>query len=220
MKFGIIFYSFLGIIALLIGVYLLNRLSILSIIFFIGAFVNGVFIYKEYNIHKNNKTIYDENTLPQEIIIKYSTSSKIIAISTYSIFIIVGFLFLSSIIIKFNFASILILTIISGFTIFFIIKVILAIKIIPKVMISINDKGIQLKDQPRFLWSEIQLEKIISKHLKNPDSKHDYKAEINYLYFFHNNEKIEIKIDDFDITDYQLAQALKIYRLRYNSINK
>ncbi|MCD1117714.1 hypothetical protein [Chryseobacterium turcicum] len=73
-------------------------------------------------------------------------------------------------------------------------------------MISINKNGIQIKDNPRYLWNEIQLEKIISKHLVSRESKHDYKPEINYLYFFHNNEKIEIKIDDFDISNYQLAQ--------------
>lgn len=39
----------------------------------------------------------------------------------------------------------------------------------------------------------------------------------NYLYFFHDKDKIELNIDDFDITDRQLAQALKIFRTRYNS---
>jgi len=129
----------------------------------------------------------------------------------------VGILFLLSIIIKPNFASIFVLILLIGFTGYFIVKIILEIKKISKVMISINRKGIQIKDQPIYVWDEIQLEKITSKHLVSRESKHDYKPEINYLYFFHNNEKIEIKIDDFDISNYQFAQVLKIFRSRHNN---
>lgn len=217
MKFGIIFYSILGILALSIGVYLLQYVFIISIMFFIGAFINGVFIYKEYNIHKNDKIEYDENTLSHEVVIKYSRSGRIIAISIYSIFVILGIFFLSCIIIKFNFMTMFILTLLATFIIYFIVKIILEIKKISKIMIYINGKGIQIEDNPIYLWNEIQLEKIIVKHLISRESKHDYKPEVNYLYFFHNNEKIEINIDDFDITDYQLAQVLKIFRARYNN---
>ncbi|MCL8537555.1 hypothetical protein M9991_11840 [Chryseobacterium gallinarum] len=114
MKFGIIFYAILGILALFIGIYLLQYFILLSIIFFIGAFINVVFIHKEYSLHKNDKIKYDENSIPDEVIVKYS-------------------------------------------------------------------------------------------------------PEINYLYFFHNDEKIEINIDDLDITDYQLSQVLKIFRVRFNN---
>lgn len=217
MKFGIIFYTILGILAFSIGVYLLQFNFIISIIFFIGAFINGVFIHREYNIHKHDKIEYLKDTVPDEIVIKYSRSGRIIAISTYSIFVMVGILFLLSIIIKPNFVSIFVLILLIGFTGYFIVKIILEIKKISKVMISINRKGIQIKDQLIYVWDEIQLEKITSKHLVSRESKHDYKPEINYLYFFHNNEKIEIKIDDFDISNYQLAQVLKIFRSRYNN---
>ncbi|MDH6253270.1 hypothetical protein M2347_002997 [Chryseobacterium sp. H1D6B] len=217
MKFGIFFYAVLGIIALSIGIYLLQYNIFLSIIFFIGAFINGVFIHKEYNIHKNNNIGYDENTLPDEILVKYSRSGRIIAISIYSIFVILGIFFLSCIIIKFNFMTMFILALLAAFTGYFIIKIILESKKISKVMVSINGKGIQIKDNSRYLWSEIQLEKIIVKRLVSRESKHDYQPEVNYLYFFYNNEKIEITIDDFDITDYQLAQILKIFRVRYNN---
>ncbi len=47
MKFGIIFYVFLGSLALFIGIYLLQYFIPLSIIFFIGTFINVVFIHKE-----------------------------------------------------------------------------------------------------------------------------------------------------------------------------
>ncbi|KFF26401.1 hypothetical protein [Chryseobacterium vrystaatense] len=217
MKFGIIFYSILGILALSVGVYLLQYFFILSIIFFIGSFINGVFIYKEYNIHKNDKIEYDENMLLDEVVIKYSRSGRIIVISVYSIFIILGLFFLSCIIIKFNFITMLIVTLLAALTMYLIVKVILEIKKISKAMISINGKGIQIKDNPIYVWNDIQLEKIIVKRLVSRESKHDYKPEVNYLYFFHNNEKIEINIDDFDITDYQLAQVLKIFRTRHNN---
>ncbi|MCS3532016.1 hypothetical protein [Chryseobacterium sp. JUb7] len=217
MKFGIIFYSILGILALIIGVYLLQYFILLSIIFFIGTFINGVFIYKEYNIHKNNIVEYHENSIPDEVIVKYSRSGRIIAIATYSIFVILGLFFLLGLKFKFNGTAIIVLIVLLGFTGYFTFKIISEIKKISKIIISINGKGIQIKDNPRYFWNNIQLEKIIVKRLVSRESKHDYKPEINYLYFFHNNEKIEINIDDFDITDYQLAQVLKIFRTRHNN---
>ncbi len=217
MKFGIIFYSTIGILTLIAGVYLLQYFILLSIIFFIGTFINGVFIYKEYNIHKNNIVEYDENTLPDEVTIKYSLSGRIIAIATYSIFVILGIFFLSCIIMKFNFITIFIVALLAAFTIYFIVKIILEIKKTSKIIISIDRKGIQIKNNPIYFWNEIQLEKIIVKRLVSRESKHDYKPEVNYLYFFHRDEKVEVNIDDFNITDYQLAQVLKIFRKRYNT---
>lgn len=216
MKFGIIFYTILGILTFTLGIYFLQYNFIISIIFFIGAFINGIFIHKEYSIHKHDKIEYEEDTVSDEVVIKYSRSGRIIAISTYSIFVMIGILFLLSIVIKLNFAAIFVLSLLIGFTSYFILKIVLEIKKISKIMISINRKGIQIKDNPRYFWNEIQLEKITSKHLVSRESKHDYKPEINYLYFFHNNEKIEIKIDDFDISNYQFAQVLKIFRSRSN----
>lgn len=63
MKFGFIFYAILGILAITIGIYFLQYNFILSIIFFIGAFINGVFIHKEYNTHKHDKIEYEEDTV-------------------------------------------------------------------------------------------------------------------------------------------------------------
>ena len=192
----------------------------LSIIFFISAFINGVFIHKEYNAHKSDKIEYDENTLPDQVVVKYSRSGRIIAISMYSIFVILGIFFLSCIIVKFNFITILALILLAAFTIYFIIKIVLEIKKLSHIVISITGKGIQIKNNPQYLWKDIQLEKIIVKRLVSRESKHDYRPEVNYLYFFHNDEKIEINIDDFDITDYQLSQVLKICRTRYTRLNE
>lgn len=135
----------------------------------------------------------------------------------YSIFMILGLFFLYSIIVKSDSQNIIILALVIAFTAYFIVKIFNEIKKISKVIIAISGKGIQIKDNPTYLWKDIQLEKIIVKRLVSRESKHDYKPEINYLYFFHNDEKIEINIEDFDITDHQLAQALKIFRARYHS---
>lgn len=217
MKFGIIFYSILGILALFIGIYLLQYFIPLSIIFFIGAFINGVFIHKEYSLHKSDKIEYHDHSVPDEVLVKYSRSGRIIAIASYSMFVILGLFFLFGLKLKFNGTVIFVLFILLGFTGYFIFKIISEVKKMSQVIISINGKGIQIKNNTRYLWNEIQLEKIIVKRLVSRESKNDYKPEINYLYFFHNNEKIEINIDDFDITDYQLAQVLKIFRGRFNN---
>ncbi|WP_294304458.1 hypothetical protein [uncultured Chryseobacterium sp.] len=218
MKFGIIFYTILGLLALFIGFYLLPYFFALSIIFFVGAFINGVFIYKEYHTHRADKIEYDEHTLSDEVIIKYSLPGRIIAIATYSIFVILGIFFICCIRPKFNFITVLILLVLTAFIVYFITKIISEIKKISAVIISINGKGIQVKERDRYLWNDIQLEKITVKHLVSRESKHDYRPEMNYLYFFHKSEKIEINIDDFDITDYQLSQILKIFRSRFNQL--
>lgn len=215
MKFGIIFYAILGILAFLIGVYLLQYFIPLSLIFFIGTFINGVFIHREYSIHKNEKIEYHENTFPEEVVIKYSRSGRIISAATYSIFMILGSFFLLSLKFKLNATAIVALIILSAFTGYFIFKIITEIKKISQIIISINDKGIQIKNNPIYSWNDIQLEKITVKRLVSRESRHDYQPESNYLYFFHNNEK-SINIDDFDITDYQLAQVLKIFRARHH----
>ncbi|KAA0130625.1 hypothetical protein FY557_00010 [Chryseobacterium sp. SN22] len=106
--------------------------------------------------------------------------------------------------------TVLILVLLTAFIVYFIIKIISA------TIISIDGKGIQVRECIRYLWNDIQLEKITVKHLVSWESKHDYRPEMNYLYFFHKGEKIEINIDDFDMTDYQLSQVLKIFRSRYN----
>jgi hypothetical protein len=122
MKFGIIFYAILGILAFLLGVYLLQYSILISLIFFIGTFINGVFIYKEYSVHKNEKIEYNENTLPEEVIIKYSRSGRIIAIMMYSIFMILGLFFLVGIRFKLNGATIFALIILMDLQVILFLK--------------------------------------------------------------------------------------------------
>ncbi|WP_312396198.1 hypothetical protein [Chryseobacterium sp.] len=219
MKFGIIFCTIVGLCALFAGIYYFKLLFPVSLIFIIVALINAVFAYKEYNIQKSEKIIYDEITTPKEVLIKYSPSSIIIAISIYFIFIILGVFILYLTIINYDSSIIFIgtIAIVSGLLIFILIKIIIQTKDLSKIIISINEKGIQVKNSPRYLWNEISVEKITTKYIRNPDSKHQNNVYSNYLYFFHGSTKIELNIDDFDITDFQLAQVLKIFRNRYNS---
>ncbi len=86
--------------------------------------------------------------------------------------------------IRFNFITVLILILLKAFVVYIIIKIISEIKKISAVIISIDRNDIQLKEQARYLWNDIQLEKITVKHLVSRESKHDYRPEINYFYFF------------------------------------
>ncbi|UFH32154.1 hypothetical protein LNP04_00185 [Chryseobacterium sp. C-71] len=65
-------------------------------------------------------------------------------------------------------------------------------------------------------WYDIENERIISRFYTFKKSKHDNSSEVNYLLFYHKNERIEIAIDELDITDSQLNQYLKIFRTRFN----
>ncbi len=77
-----------------------------------------------------------------EIIVKYSQSGRIIAIATYSIFVILGLFFLMGLKFKFNGTAIFILFILLGFTGYFIFKIISEVKKLSQIIISINGKGI------------------------------------------------------------------------------
>ncbi|MCJ7935553.1 MAG: hypothetical protein MUW56_18495 [Chryseobacterium sp.] len=117
---------------------------------------------------------YNENSIPDEIIVKYSRSGKIIATATYSMFMILELFFLLGLKFKFNGTAIFVLLILLGFTDYFIFKIISEVKKISQIIISINGKGIPIKNNTRYLWNEIQLEKIIVKRLVSRESKHDY----------------------------------------------
>lgn len=83
-------------------------------------------------------------------------------------------------------------------------------------IITINSKGIQMVKKPFMNWYDIENERIISRFYTIKESKHDNNSEVNYLLFYYKNERIEIAIDELDITDYQLNQYLKIFRTRFN----
>lgn len=221
MKFGIILYVILGIMSSIVGYSLIKSSQLFSIIFFITSIALITIAHIEYKYDKNNKIVLNQDDeIPEEINVKYFKSNIVINILKYCIFIILSIFLLNLFNKKYkeidsNYFFISIITII-GIS-FCLIKIILEIKKLSQILISINNMGIKLKNNPRIKWKEISLEKITTRYISNPTSKYDNRNEINSLHFFHNNEKIEINIDDFDITDYQLSQVLKIFRTRHNN---
>lgn len=221
MKFGIILYVILGIMSSIVGYSLIKSSQLFSIIFFITSIALITISHIEYKYDKNNKIVLNQDDeIPEEINVKYFKSNIVINILKYCIFIILSIFLLNLFNKKYkeidsNYFFISIITII-GIS-FCLIKIILEIKKLSQILISINNMGIKLKNNPRIKWKEISLEKITTRYISNPTSKYDNRNEINSLHFFHNNEKIEINIDDFDITDYQLSQVLKIFRTRHNN---
>ncbi|GAB0157308.1 hypothetical protein CHRYSEOSP005_25810 [Chryseobacterium sp. Alg-005] len=219
-KFGIVFYMISEVITLYLGIYFLKISILFSIIFFVAAIAILLFMYKQYLSHKTMDIPINENTVPEEIQIKYSVSLKMINISFYLILIIIGVFMLTLLYYKKKFDNIFGTISALALLAFPFIMVIKDIKKTSSVVISINNEGIQLNKNPRIKWSEIQHEKIITKHVKDSISHHQYSSEVNYLYFYHKNEKIEVEIDDLNVTDYNLSQYLIIYRDRFNEENK
>lgn len=219
-KFVIVFYMIFEVITLYLGMYFLKISTLFSIIFFVAAIAILLLMYKEYLSYTTMQVSINENIVPEEIQIKYSVSLKMINISIYLILIIIGVFMLTLLYYKKKLDNIIGVIYALVFIFFPFIMVIKDIKKTSGVAISINNKGIQLNKNPRIKWSEIQHEKVITKHFKDSISHHQYISEVNYLYFYHNNEKIEVVIDDLNVTDDNLSQYLKIYRDRFNKENE
>jgi uncharacterized membrane protein YciS (DUF1049 family) len=73
--------------------------------------------------------------------------------------------------------------------------------------ISINDKGIKLKNENLISWDRIYNDRVYSQS--------NGKSSTNYLAF--NDEEIEI--DDLGITFSELEKLLQVYRVRYETEN-
>lgn len=214
--------SILGIAATTIGFYLLQKGPLFAILFFIGAIICGIMVFNQYSYLKNKNALVDAKSLPSETIIKYSTSETIITLLGYSIFIIIG-IFLLSMVPGFDFTkykktdfSLLVLAsffIISyGYKTFKLFK-----KLSSSDVLNISNNVIILDSIVKMDWNDIQNEKIIVKKEYSSNSK--YKVDTKYLSLFHQNKKIEKKIEGLDVADYTLEQYLKIYRNRYQQNN-
>lgn len=183
-NFGIVFLATFTVISLVIGLYFLKSSLLFSTVFFIAAIINSILFYKEY-CNRQDTTGY----IPEEITIKYPISSSIVTILTYSIFPAVAIfgLFISRE--HFNLTNSTVVLIIALFVSIFILVSYLEIKKKSEVFIILSNKGIQLGHNSVMKWNEIQQEKIISRHVKGHDHRRDDIANINYLYFFYNNQK-------------------------------
>jgi len=84
------------------------------------------------------------------------------------------------------------------------------------IAIKINRKGIQIFRRLLIKWEDIESEKIISRIFSSRESIHDFKSTVNYLQFYSKDEKIEIEIDNLDVTDYELSNYLTTYRKKFD----
>ncbi|WPO89530.1 hypothetical protein [Chryseobacterium sp. HR92] len=215
-SFGIVFLIIFAIIFLATGFYFLTRYPLFSVIFFIGAIVNSILLYKEYSGQKDTLN-FNKDTIPESVKIKYPVSITIVTLLSYSVFPAVAVFGLIISRTHFNLTDFTVFCIITLFMSIFIIASYLEMKKKSKTFIVISDKGIQLGTHPNMQWGEIREEKIITRHFKGHAPRRDGTTSTQSLYLLYNDQKIEINIDDFDITDDQLAQVLKIFRARFDS---
>ncbi len=176
-------------------------------------------LVSEIQYRKGNDEILKENTTPRETIITLSRSWIIFKAVAYGIFIAFGghLIYLTrdssgKIDIKEDYLTL-------GLGSFFIIG--FAIKLIKtltyKRKIIINGQGINYDSKHLIPWNNIKKERIIvkKKYTYSKYGKGEYDAY--YLSFKNKNEIIELCLEDYDITDNQVAQLLKIYRNRHSS---
>jgi len=215
-KAGIFFSIVFGAISFSLGLYFIKTFVFLSIIFFIGTVIAIILGFKEYKINDDIKN-FDLNLVPEEIQIKKSKSFVFTNILNYSIFIVVCVFI---VIIAFakeveNIYMFLLIPMSLGIVMSY--KVFSEFKNMKTVIITLNSVGIRIENKALMQWEDISYEKIASKYLRHPESKHDRQHEINYLLFYYKNQREQILIDHLEIDDYQLSQYLKIFRNRYEN---
>lgn len=215
-KAGIFFSIVFGAISFSLGLYFIKTFAFLSIIFFIGTVIAIILGFKEFKINEDIKN-FDLNLVPEEIQIKKSRSLILTNILNYSIFIVVC-IFIIIIASTREIENIyLFLLIPMGFGAVMTYKIFSDFKSMKTVIITLNSEGIRIKNKALMQWEDISYEKIASKYLRHPESKHDRQHEINYLLFYYKNQKKQILIDHLEIDDYQLSQYLKVFRNRYEN---
>lgn len=215
-KAGIYFHVVIAIITSIIGISFLKSIAFLSVIFFLATATSIILAYKEYKIQPLSTE--EINSYENEIKIKTSKSISVIIIFTHSVIVTISAFFLSLVLKKetdffFSIVTIMPIAVMIGF-IFMIYK---EIKKMNSNIIVISRKGIQILKKPFMNWCDIENEKIISRFYTVKESKHDNRSEINYLLFYYKNERMEIPIDELNITDSQLNQYLKIFRAGFNN---
>lgn len=218
-KLASIIFAILGIAAVLFGFYLLREGPLFALISFVGAIICAISSFQEYGYYKNRKVMVDPKSLPSEMIIRYSQPEIVISILGYSVFITLGIFFLSMIGLDYKKYQRRDLALLALATFFIISNGIKIFKILKKVVappvLVINSQGIVLDAILKMNWSDIKEEKITVK--KEFTSKYNYKANEKYLSLFHQNKKIEEKIDKLDVADHILEQYLKMYRKLSNT---
>lgn len=172
----------------------------------------------EINYRKGNEELIEENATPRETSITLSKSLLVFKCLFYGFYIVFGgyLSYLSRIdSSKLNQRrSYFLLAVGMMLSIGYVIKLIRTV--LSKRKIIINGQGINYNSTHLIPWSDIKNERIITKK-KSTNSKHITYYDAYYLSFKNKKQLVEVCIEDYDITNNQLAQLLKIYRSRYSS---
>jgi hypothetical protein len=218
-NFGLYFHILFGVITFVLGLYFLKNLIFLSLLFFIATIVNILLLFKEYQILVSPKKNMKLLEIQEELQIKKSKSISFVTSLSYLVFIIICIFFLS-LLLKDQPENLIMIAISIGALLFSITMLFLEIRKMNSVIIRINKKGIQTYQKPLMNWNDIENEKIIFRTFRAKESKHDFSGEINYLHFYFKNEKIEIEINDLDISESELNHYLKMYRESFNELKQ
>jgi hypothetical protein len=213
-KLATIIFIALGIASAILGFYLIREELLFSLAFFIGSISCGISAFHEYSYYTHKNKPVDEKNLPSEMIIGYSVSEIVNSLLGYSVFITLGIFFLTMVGFdykKYQKTDFALLALAAFFIITYGFKIVkVSRKVVAPPVISISTQGIVLDSAFVMSWDDIEDEKITIKK----ESYSPYKKGAKYLSLFHQNKKIEEKIDYLDVADYTLEQYLKIYRTR------
>lgn len=214
-----LFHLLFGCISFSLAIHCLREILFLSVLFFIAALVSVILAYKEYRIQKNQLRKLDTLLVEDELQIRKSKSILFVNILSYFIFIIVSVFFLI-VIIQNKIENLIFIGIMPLFIIVFVtVKVLIELKNMNAVSIFINSQGIKIQNGEMMNWGDIQQEKITSKVFRSKESKDNYAAEVEYLFFYFKNEKLEVALNELDITTQDLNDYLKKFRERFENEN-
>lgn len=99
------------------------------------------------------------------------------------------------------------------------IRIFADLRKINTTVLLINKKGIQVNEKPLMEWVDITNEKIITRTFTDRGSRHQLVTEIDFLFFYFRDYKIEVIVQDLDITDGEINHYLKVCRDRYTIEN-
>ncbi|MCU7616113.1 hypothetical protein NZ698_02785 [Chryseobacterium sp. PBS4-4] len=219
-SFGVFFDILFGVITFSLGLYFLKNIFFISLIFFVATIVN-ILLYREYYIQKHIiVNLSSEIIEKEEVQIKNSKSISLTNCASNLVFIIIS-IFSLTLPSQIDTESLIVFAIIPiAAIVFSLIMIFLEIKKMNSIAINISGKGVQMSKKSLMNWNDIENEKIISRTFSSKESRHDFKSIVNYLQFYYKSEKIEIQIDNLDVTESELRSYLTIYRERFAKENK
>jgi hypothetical protein len=144
---------------------------------------------------------FDDSTVPDETIVSYSKSAKLIGISSGIVAILIGLVVLY---ISVNVLSFILLIMVVGYLFSLNLEEVFN----KKPVIILSNKGLKTLNTSFFEWGEIKNERVI---LQNGIGNNIY-----YLVYDYPGGSAKLNIHRIDMSREELENLLHIYRLRYN----